>query len=326
MLPNFSYIRVVSLQDAIESITSQDQRILAGGTDLLGCLRDGVFTAKTVVSISHVDTLRGIGETADGGLRIGALTTITELTESPLVNRRYQGLAAAARQVASPQLRNQGTVGGNLCQRPRCWYFRGEFQCLRKGGDLCYAFGGENQYHAIFGSDGKCCMVHPSDLAPVLVAMEATARIVGPKGNRLVPIEKFYVLPSDHVERETVLEPGEILTEILLSKPVSGMRSSYRKVRIRKTWDFAIAGLALAIALKGGTVQRARVVLSGAAPVPWRSKEVERAILGKQLTASTIAQAAEAGVKDAEPLDHNEYKVPLFKAVLEEELTALAKG
>jgi xanthine dehydrogenase YagS FAD-binding subunit len=326
MLPNFSYVRVDSLHDAIESSSSPDHRILAGGTDLLGCLRDGVLTAKTVVSISRLDMLRGIGETPDGGLRIGALTTITELTESPLINKRYPGLAKAAAEVSSPQLRNQGTLGGNLCQKPRCWYYRGEFQCLRKGGSLCFAFGGENQYHAIFGSDGKCCMVHPSDLAAVLVALEATARVTGPKGNRLAAMEKFYVLPAEQVEKETVVEPGEIVTEIVLPKRIPGLRTSYRKVRIRRTWDFAVAGLALAVVLKGGIVERARVVLSGAAPVPWRSQEAEQALAGKHLDAKTIASAAEAGLKDAEPLEHNGYKIPLFKAILEEELTAIAKA
>ena len=326
MLPNFGYVRVDSLQDAVESLSSSDHRILAGGTDLLGCLRDRVFSAKTVVSISRLDALRGISEAVDGSLRIGALTSLTALTESPLINKRYPALATAAREVASPQLRNQGTIGGNLCQKPRCWYYRGEFQCLRKGGDLCYAFGGENQYHAIFGSDGKCCMVHPSDLASVLVALEASVRVTGPKGNRVVAMDKFYVLPAENVEKETVLEPGEIVTEIVLPKPVSGMRSSYRKIRTRKTWDFAIAGLALAIVLKGGLVERARVVLSGAAPAPWRSREVEEALSGKELDAKSIAYAAEAGLQKAEPQEHNAYKIPLFKAVLEEELAGIGKG
>jgi xanthine dehydrogenase YagS FAD-binding subunit len=326
MLPNFSYVRVDSVQDAVESLAAGDNRVLAGGTDLLGCLRDRVFSTETVVSISRLDKLRGIGETLDGGLRIGALTTLTELTENPLIRQRYPGLAQAALEVASPQLRHQGTIGGNLCQKPRCWYYRGEFQCARKGGNLCYAFGGENQYHAIFGSDGKCCMVHPSDLAPVLVALEAAARVTGPRGNRLAPLEKFYVLPSENVEKETVLEPAEVVTEIVLPTSIPGMRCSYRKVRIRRAWDFALAGVALAIVFKDRVVERARVVLSGAAPVPWRCREVEEALTGKPLDASTIASAAQAGVKNAEPLEHNGYKIPLFKAVLEEELTAIGQG
>ncbi|MFA4987753.1 MAG: xanthine dehydrogenase family protein subunit M [Candidatus Brocadiia bacterium] len=326
MIPNFSYLRADSIEQAVEGLSSTETRVLAGGTDLLGCLRDRIFTAATLVSITRVDKLRGIGATPDGGLRIGALTTLTELVDSPVVKERFPGLSQAAAEAASPQLRNQGTIGGNICQKPRCWYYRGEFHCLRKGGNMCYALNGENQFHAIFGTDDKCCIVHPSDPSPALVAFEATARVVGPKGTRLVPMEKFHVLPAENVEKETVLEPGEIVTEILLPKPAAGTRSSYRKVRARRSWDFALAGVALALAFKGDKVERARVVLSGAAPVPWRVKEVEEIITGKKLDAPTIAKAAAATVKNAQPLEHNAYKIPLFKAVMEEQLTAIAKG
>jgi xanthine dehydrogenase YagS FAD-binding subunit len=323
MLPNFSYVKARSLQDVVDVLSGGDARILAGGTDLLGCLRDRTVAAEKVVSVSGLDRLRGIGETSDGGLRIGALTTITEIAEHPLVRDRYPGLAQAALEVASPQLRNQGTIGGNICQKPRCWYYRGDFYCLRKGGRLCYAFGGENEYHAIFGSSGRCCMVHPSDIAPVLAALEASARIVGPDGNRLVPLDKFHVPPEDNAEKETVLEPAEIVTEILLPPPVSVMWSSYRKVRGRRSWDFAVAGLALALVFKDNVVERARVVLSGAAPVPWRSTATEDAITGKALDQGTVMAAADAVVKGAEPLQNNEYKIALFKAIVEEELASI---
>jgi xanthine dehydrogenase YagS FAD-binding subunit len=325
MLPNFSYVKARSLQDVVDHLSAPGSRILAGGTDLLGCLRDRVFTAEMLVSVTGLDKCRGIGATADGGVRIGALTTITEIAEHPLLTERYPGLAQAALEVASPQLRNQGTLGGNLCQKPRCWYYRGEFHCLRKGGEMCYALGGENQYHAIFGSAGGCCIVHPSDTAPVLAALEASVRIVGQQGNRLVPVEKFHVLPGDNVEKETVLEHGEVVTEVLVPPPVSGLRSSYRKVRARRVWDFALAGVALALVFNGDLVERARVVLSGAAPVPWRSREAEEAITGKRLNRTTIATAAEEAVKHAEPLRYNGYKIPLFRAVLEEQLVAMSK-
>jgi xanthine dehydrogenase YagS FAD-binding subunit len=324
MLPNFSYVKAGSLQDVVDHLSSPGSLILAGGTDLLGCLRDHIFGADMLVSITGIDKCRGIAETADGGLRIGALSTITEIAEHPLVKERYPGLAQAAAEVASPQLRNQGTLGGNLCQKPRCWYYRGEFHCLRKGGKMCYAFGGENQYHAIFGSSGRCCITHPSDIAPALAALEAVVRIVGSEGNRLVPVDKFHVLPADNVERETVLEPGEMVTEILVPPPIAGLCSSYRKVRARRAWDFALAGVALAVVIKDGHVERARVVLSGAAPVPWRSQSVEDTITGTRLDRNTSAKAAEAAVKQAEPLQYNGYKIPLFRAVLEEELTAIS--
>jgi xanthine dehydrogenase YagS FAD-binding subunit len=326
LMPNFAYVRVKSLNEAIRHLSSKGARIHAGGTDLLGCLRDDIFDAKKIVSLSQLNELRGIRMTKEGVLRIGALTTITEVANSKMIQERFPALAKAALEVASPQLRNQGTIGGNICQKPRCWYYRGEFHCLRKGGDRCYAYNGENQYHCIFGSGSICYIVHPSDVAPALAVYDATVLVIGPKGGRKISIGKFHVLPSEDVQKETVLKPNEIVTEILLPPAVQGLRGSYRKVRTRRSWDFALAGVALALQFKGDRVQKARVVLSGAAPIPWRSKEVEEAITGKRLDADTVAQAAEAAVKNAEPLEHNSYKVPLFRNIVEEELLAISKG
>jgi len=324
MTPNFSYIRVNSVKDAVKQLSDKGTVIMAGGTDLMGCLRDEIFSADKLVSLSKVAELRGIKDTADGGVRIGALTTITEIAESPAVSKRYPALAQAALAVASPQLRNQGTIGGNLCQKPRCWYYRGEFHCLRKGGKLCYAMEGENEYHAIFGHDRICAIVHPSDTAAALVAFQAAVRIAGPKGTRLVPVEKFHVLPKVNVLKETVLAPGEIVTEVLLPKPPEGAKSAYRKVRARRSWDFALSGGAIVASFKDGNVQQARVVFSGVAPIPWRSPEVERAIIGKKLDSDTIAKAGEAAVLNAEPLEQNGYKIALLTAVVEEELSKMA--
>ncbi len=326
MLPNFSYLRAKSLPEAVKASSVDGTRVLAGGTDLLGCLRDRVFPADRIVSIGRLENLKGISRQAAGGLRIGALTTITEIAESPLVREHFPGLSQAAAEVASPPLRNQGTIGGNLCQKPRCWYYRGDFHCFRKGGDTCYALGGENQYHAIFGSDDKCCIVHPSDTAPMLVALQASVRVTGPGGSRLVPVEKFHVLPRENVQKETVLGKGEIVTEVLVPKPPAGVRTSYRKVRARQSWDFALAGIALAVVFKGDKVERARAVLSGVAPIPWRSKEIEQVITGARLDPKTVEKAGELAVKDAQPLEHNGYKVPLVRAVVEEELLGIARG
>jgi len=325
LMPNFPYVRVKSLKEAVQHLSSDGAKIHAGGTDLLGCLRDDIFGAKKLISLSQLNELRGIRSMKDGGLRIGALTTITEVGHHKTVQEHYPALAKAASEVASPQLRNQGTLGGNICQKPRCWYYRGEFHCLRKGGDRCYAYNGENQFHSIFGSGGICYIVHPSDTAPALVAYEAIVHVAGPKGTRKIPLGKFHVLPSEDVRKETVLKPDEIVTDVFLPPPVQGMRSSYRKVRTRRSWDFALAGVALALQFKGDRVERARMVLSGAAPIPWRSKEVEEAITGRRLDTGTVAQAAEIAVKNAEPLEKNAYKVPLFRGIIEEELLAIAK-
>jgi xanthine dehydrogenase YagS FAD-binding subunit len=325
MLPGFAYARPTTLAEAVRALADGQGRVHAGGTDLLGCLRDRVFAAPTLVSLSGVPGLRGIDATPDGGLRIGALTTITEVAESEVVRTRYRALAEAAACVASPQLRNQGTLGGNLCQKPRCWYYRGDFHCLRKGGDTCFAATGENVYHCLFGGE-SCFIVHPSDTAPALVALGATVRIVGPGGTRNVPVEAFHVLPSVDPRRETVLEPGEIVAEVVLPPPAPGLRSTYRKVRARASWDFALAGAAFALRMAGDVVREARVAFSGVAPVPWRAKGVEAALTGQRLNAATIGGAAAAAVKGAEPLAHNGYKVPLLRGLVTERLEALARG
>jgi xanthine dehydrogenase YagS FAD-binding subunit len=324
-LPNFAYIRPKSLAEAVAQLRSPKARIHAGGTDLLGCLRDGVFGAEKLVSIAHLDQLKGIDRTPEGGVRIGTLTLIAELAGIDILRQSYPALARGAAEVASPQLRNQGTLGGNLCQKPRCWYYRGEFACLRKGGNKCYAYDGESQYHCIFGGS-ICFITHPSDTAPALVAYDAVIRVAGPNGFREVPAEKFHILPEENVENETVLKPEEIVTDVILPPPRPGMRSSYRKVRARGSWDFALAGVALALKFRGDAVEEARVVLSGAAPIPWRSREVEEHIIGKRLDGETAARAAEAAVKNAQPLKHNAYKVTLFRGMIEEELLKISKA
>jgi xanthine dehydrogenase YagS FAD-binding subunit len=322
MLPKFDYVRAKSTDDAVRHLSSDGARVHAGGTDLLGCLHDGVFGAATVVSLSDVGELQGIRRTTDGGLRIGATTTVAEVAANDLVGAHYRGLAQAASEVASPQLRNQGTLGGNICQRPRCWYFRGDFLCAKKGGDFCYAVNGESRYHAILGG-GPCFIVHPSDTAPMLVALDAVARIKGPRGDRSVRLEEFFVLPDTALERENVLEQGEIVTEVLLPAPRTGLHTSYRKVRERGAWDFALASVALAVVLERRRVVDARVVFGGVAPIPWRSKAMEDVIRGERVDAAVAARAAEAAVRDAEPLKQNAYKVPLLQGAVEESLLGL---
>jgi xanthine dehydrogenase YagS FAD-binding subunit len=323
MLQKFSYKKASSVQEAVVAAARPGAHILAGGTDLLGCLRDGVFTAETVVSVAGVAEMKGIGPRPGGGLRIGALTTLSEIVANKQVAEGYRVLAEAAASVASPQLRNQGTIGGNLCQRPRCWYFRGDFHCRRKGGDTCFAETGENQFHAILGWD-RCYIVHPSDTASALVALGARVTIAGPKGRRTIPLESFFVLPKVSILKENVLQPGEVVTEVLLDAPAPGLRSTYRKVRERGAFDFALAGAAIAVTLADGKVATARVVLSGVAAAPWRSAEAEKALAGKPLDNATVEAAAAAAVKDAVAIGKNEYKVAMVRGILEETLLGLA--
>jgi xanthine dehydrogenase YagS FAD-binding subunit len=322
MLESFAYVRPGTLTEAVKLLSAPGARAHAGGTDLLGCLRDEVFRAGTVVSLTKIDELRGMAASADGGLRIGALTTVAELAAHAAIKERYAALAQAASVVASPQLRNQGTIGGNLCQRPRCWYYRGDYECTRKGGEMCYAIGGENQYHAIFGG-GACWIVHPSDTAPALVALDAKLRLAGPKGSRTVTAESFFVLPDQNVRQETVLEPGEIVAEVLLPPPPAGQKSLYRKVRARGSWDFAMAGIAAAITMKAGKVADARIVLSGVAPTPWRLQPVEKLLVGQKVDAKLLAKAADLAVAGAKPLEQNAYKVPMVRGIIEEAVAAL---
>jgi xanthine dehydrogenase YagS FAD-binding subunit len=324
MLPKFNYVRPNTINEALTVLNERPALIHGGGTDLIGCFRDGVIRADTVVSLSAIKELAGIRTASDGGLRIGALTSVAEVAVAEPIASSFTALAEAASEVASPQLRNQGTIAGNLCQRPRCWYYRGDFDCIRKGGEICYAYEGDNRYHCIFGGD-ICYIVHPSDTAPALAALGAVCRISGPAASRSVPVEALHVPPTEDPRRETVLDPDEILTEIVLPAPPPGLRSSYRKVRTRGAWDFAIAGAALAIVFDGDTVRSARIFLSGAAPVPWRAKGAEEAIVGTSLDDDTIVKAAAATIAGAEPLAHNGYKVPLFEGLMKQQLEAIKK-
>ncbi len=322
MLPEFDYVRPGTVAEAVRELAKPGRAAHAGGTDLLGCLRDRVSEAATVVSLARLAELRGIAVESSGAMRIGALATLSEIAAHPAIRERYRALALGAAAAASPQLRNQGTLGGNLCQRPRCWYLRSGFHCLRQGGDTCYAVAGENEYHSIFGGSG-CFIVHPSDTAPALMALGAIVHTAGPGGRRAIGIDRFFVLPERDPARETVLRRGEIVTHVTLPAMSSGLRSGYRKVRARGSWDFALAGVALAVRLQGRRVAASSVVLSGVAPIPWRAVAAERALAGAELTDEVCARAAEAAVEGAQPLAQNGYKVELVRGIVEEELLGL---
>ena len=323
MLSKFEFVKPGSINEAIRELTGGEARIHSGGSDLVGCLRDEVFSADKVVSLSGIDGLRGIKQTADGGVAIGAMTNIVDIVENEMIANMYPAFSAAAKVIASPQLRNQGTLGGNICQRPRCWYYRGDFDCAKKGGDLCYAFAGENTYHAILGGD-PCFIVHPSDSAPALIAHRAKAKIAGPNGERTIPMEEFFVLPEDDLYRENVLKPNEILVEVQLPAPGSGIRGTYNKIRTRESWDFAIVSATAVVQMDGNTVRQARLVLGGVAPKPWRVPNAEKELIGKTLTEANAAAVAEIALEGASPLEHNEYKIPMAKGALIDALLELA--
>ncbi len=320
----FSHKNATSVREAVSLLVQNPGQALpvAGGSDLLEEMKDRIQTAELLVNLKTIPGLDKIEQKGDG-VSIGALVTISDLAENALVRSHFPVLVEAADVIASLQIRNVGTVGGNLCQRPRCWYYRGPFQCLRKGGDVCYAAQGENRYHAILGG-GPSYIVHPSDLAPALMALDAKVRIAGSSGEHVLPLEQFFVLPAVNLQRENILKPGEILTEVVVPLPTPGTRSTYWKQMERDAWDFALASVAAVVRQRDGKVQHARVVLGGVAPIPWRSREAEAALLGKPLDAASAALAADKALEQARPLRDNAYKVDLARAIIRGALLRLA--
>jgi xanthine dehydrogenase YagS FAD-binding subunit len=326
----FDYYRVTTVGQAVALLTKYQEKaaILAGGSDLLGLIKDGVEgpalkTPKHLIDIKGIKDLSYIKEQKTG-LRIGAGTTLSEIVHSDLIENKYPIVAQAAKQVAVPQIRNVATLGGNLCQRPRCWYFRGKLfsDCIRKGGTSCYGKDGENQYHAIMGGD-ICCMAYLSDMAPALIALDAKAEIAGPKGTKIIPLEKFYVSPEQALMKENVLSPQEMLVAVEIPAGSQGRKSIYLKLKERQAFDFAVVSVAVSVALKGSTVTDSRVVFAGLAPFPTRSVKAESALKGKELK-SAVAAACSACVVGAQPLGKNAYKIEATKGVLEEALNLLA--
>ncbi len=300
-------------------------RPIAGGQDLLTTMKEYITRPTRVVNLKNIGGLDRIQSDGKRGLRIGALVTLTQLEESAEVRRSFPGLAEAAHSIATPQIRNLGTVGGNLCQRPRCWYYRlEEVVCLKKGGSECYAAKGENKYNAIFGG-GPSYIVHPSDLAPVLVALGASVNVTGASGKRTIPLDKFFTLPSEgNIRRENVLRNEEIITEIQVPASAFAARSTYLKFKERDSLDFALASVAAAVEVAANkTVRQARVVLGGVAPVPWRAPKAEAFLVGKTLTKDVLAEAARLALDGAAPLEKNAYKVPLTETLVRR---ALAKA
>lgn len=317
-MENFAYVNAKSIEQVPSLLSDKwgETAIIAGGTDLLGELKEYIITPKKVVNLKTIPGLNEIKEDSSG-LTIGALATIAEIAEHPTIQKHYTVLAEAAASVATPQIRHVGTLGGNLCQRPRCWYYRSEdIKCLKKGGDKCYALSGLNKYHAIFGG-GPVYIVHPSDTAPALIALGATVKIAGPKGEKTMPLEDFFILPkASNPFRENVLEPKEIVVEVHVPKPKPNTKSFYIKVREKGSIDFALSSVAAVFEMDGATCRKANIVLGGVAPAPWRSKEAEAALNGKQITQAVAMQAGKDAVKNADPMTDNGYKVPLTQNII----------
>src|SRR5882762_465536 len=329
----FEWASPATLNEAVQLLKSapvtsdidEAARPIAGGQDLLTTMKDYSTRPTRVVNLKGIRGLDRIQGNARTGLTIGALVTLSQLEENPVVRARFPGLAEAAPSIATPQIRNLGTVGGNLCQRPRCWYYRlEEVICLKKGGSECYAAKGENKYNAIFGG-GPSYIVHPSDLAPMLMALGATVSVTGPEGKRVIPLDKFFTLPSEgNIRRENVLKNDELITQIQVPASSFAANSTYLKFKERESLDFALSSVAAAVELGGDkTVRQARIVLGGVAPIPWRASKAEAFLAGKSLNAEVLAAAAKEALSGAKPLDKNAYKIPLTETLVRR---ALAKA
>jgi len=321
---NFSYARPATLRDAASQLGREHNRVMliAGGTDVLGELKDHLREPERLVPIRHLKELQGIRPSRTG-LRIGAATLLADIAESDVIRQQAPVLAMAAGKVGTPQIRNMGTIGGNICQRPRCWYYRNNYPCFKHGGNTCFSAAGENDFHAIL-EGGPSFIVHPSDTAPALVALGATVRISSGSRERSVPIAEFFVTPRQDARRENVLQPNEIVTELEVPSAPAGSKAIYVKEMVREMWDFALCSVAAMVTVENGVVQNARIVLGGVAPRPYRAAAAETALVGKALDEASATAAGEAAVQGARPLAKNAYKVPLTQAVVKRALLSLA--
>jgi len=322
----FEYASPTTKQETVTLLSERwgTAEILAGGTDLLSLMKNFVATPKRVVSLRGIKELSGIRETSEGVI-VGAMTTMQELHDHKTIHDQFHSLAHAAGGITSAQIRNMGTVGGDVCQRPRCWYFRNGFGLLgrdAKGQPLVP--GGDNRYHAIFGHEGGAYFVNPSSLAPALIALGAKVRLFGPKGQREVGIADFFVTPKSEAEHENALKANEILTEIVIPASSKGWRNETYEIRQREAMDWPLAAAAVALRMDGSKVATARIVMGHLAPVPWPATRAAQALVGKTLSEETAKQAAEAAVQGAKPLSMNKYKVQLGRVAVKRALMAAA--
>ena len=322
-MPSFQYTEAQSVDEAVALLAQPGAVAMGGGTDLLPQVRDGVVPADRLVGLAAIPGMAAIAETADG-LTIGAAATIADVAAHPVVRRRYAALAEAAGGLATPQIRNEGTIGGNLSQRPRCWYYRSPLiPCLKKGGDRCYALAGNTRLLCVTGGD-RCYIVHPSDTAVALSALDARLETAGPNGGRELAMGDFFAGPGRDMLRENVLEPGELITRIVLPADAAE-RSVYLKVRERESGDFSLVSVAAALSLgsDGAAISKARIALGGVAPVPYRAAEVEDYLTGRIANDVDPTEAASLALPNATPLPQNGYKLPMARNTVKRALASL---
>jgi xanthine dehydrogenase YagS FAD-binding subunit len=328
VMPPFQLLQPSSIAGAQKLLDQHgpDAWVLAGGLDTFDWLKDRIKKPNTVIDLSGVEELKGIREIGDG-LEIGAMTTLTEVVQHPVVRSKYGLLSQSAELVASPQIRNQGTIGGNVSQDTRCWYYRAGWPCYRAGGNICYADTpvGRNREHAILHAE-RCVAVNPSDTAPALIALDAKFVIRNRKGERVVDAEDYFVGPDIDITKLNLLQPGDLLTAIRIPSSWAGTQFYFEKIRDRNVWDFPLMNVASAMVLSGDTIQRARIAVNGAAARPLRLKSAENAISGKQRNAETGEMAGKMAVQGAVPLQFNAYKIPLMRNLVKRSITGLQES
>jgi xanthine dehydrogenase YagS FAD-binding subunit len=325
----FEYTSPKQKQQAVGLLGQQwnDAEVLAGGSDLLGLMKDDIVHPRRLVNVKDLQELRGITFAQQRGLRVGSLTTLIEISEDAQVKQHYPILAQAAGDAASPQIRNVATLGGNMCQRPRCWWFRNGFGLLGMGSNgKSLVLDGDNRHHAILGNDGPAYFVSPSTVAPVLIAYNARIRLFGPKGAREVPLEKFFLVPKSENEREHDLRSNEIVTELIVPSPPSGAKTAHYEIRQKEAFDWPYATASVVLTMNGDTVRTARVVLSHVAPVPWVSSEAAQALAGKTISEETADAAGMAAVANAKSLGRNKHKIQLARVAVKRAILQAAKG
>ncbi|HLJ49355.1 MAG TPA: xanthine dehydrogenase family protein subunit M [Bryobacteraceae bacterium] len=315
----FEYASPTSVKETLPLLSAKwgETDILAGGTDQISMMKEYLHTPKRVVNIKNIGELRGISKTPQG-LRIGAVVTLDELASNAAVRSEFPSLTSAALGITSPQIRNMGTVGGDLCQRPRCWYFRNGFGLLAMKDGQSLVPNGENRYHAIFGG-GPAYFVSPSSLGPALVALGAQVKLVSASGSRTVAVEKFFMAPQNESGRETAIHADEILTEIMIPS-AAGAKNTTHEIRERGAMDWPLATASVVLHMSGSNVSSARIVLGHVAPTPWIAEGAEKALAGQSLSEASIAKAADAAVADAKPLSQNAYKVQLARVAVKRAL------
>ena len=327
VMPAFELFQPVSIDAALTLLDQHgtDAWVLAGGLDSFDWLKDRIKRPAVVVDLSGIAELKGVRPQGDG-VEIGAMTTLTEVVRHPLIKEKFSILLEAAEAAASPQIRNQGTIGGNVSQDARCWYYRAGWPCYRAGGNICYADTptAVNREHAIFNAD-RCVAVNPSDTAPALMALDASFVIKNGSSERVVPAEEFFIGPGIDITRLTVLKPGDLLTAIRIPATWAGKAHYFEKVRDRMVWDFALVNIAAAINASGSTIADSRMVVNGVAATPYRLTAVEAAIKGKARDKATADMAADLAVQGAAPLRHNAYKIPLVKALVKRAIRGAAE-